>query len=71
MARNNVNASIDIEYVILWADVENDFMNSVALSLKILECSHCDLQGIYARGKKHICASSHTAELFTQGLLAK
>lgn len=51
MARNNVNASIDIEYVILWADVENDFLNSVALSLKIVDCSYCDLQGIYARGK--------------------
>lgn len=60
MARNNVNASIDIEYVILWADVENDFMNSVALSLKILECSHCDLQGIYARGKN---ISVHLATL--------
>lgn len=55
MARNNVNASIDIEYVILWADVENDFLNSVALSLKIVDCSHCDLQGIYARGKTYLC----------------
>lgn len=60
MARNNVNASIDIEYVILWADVENDFMNSVALSLKIVECSHCDLQGIYAIGKN---ISVHLATL--------
>lgn len=60
MASNNVNGSIDIEYVILWANVANDFMNSVALSLKIVDCSHCDLQGIYARGKN---ISVHLATL--------